>query len=523
MPDRSTTRTLCVLASLGLGAALTAQPAPRTVPEESEHGRTSTHDEVSAFVDAVLEMPGAGRLRAGTLGVTNEGREILTVTAAVPVLAETRADAAGDRLRILINANIHGGEVEGKEACLMLLREIATGAHDALLRDAVLLFVPDFNADGNDALAANQRRGQNGPRQIGRRANAQGLDLNRDFVKAESPEVRGLLGAIKAFDPHLFIDLHTTNGSHHGYHLTYAPSLSANVDAELDGFARQDFLPAVTEALQEQDGFRAFHYGNFGRGETKSWSTYDHRPRFGTNYYGLRNRLALLSEAYAYLDFATRIAVTRAFVLRAVGVAVETADRIRSLCAAADRRLLDGDEIAFGFDTVLGAPRDAEVLVGSVERVTGDDGSLRLVAHDTVTAERMAVRDHFVARQHRPLPEGWLLVAPTAAARMALELHGLDFEELADARTLECEVFVTEELVRARRAFQGHHELSVRGTWVRRTQDCPEGSLWVPARQRLGRLAAQLLEPESEDGLLTWGALDTGDEAPALPLRVRSR
>ena len=130
-------------------------------------------------------------------------------------------------MRILVNANIHAGEVEGKEATQMILREIAFGEHEELLRGADLMFVPVYNPDGNDRIDKKNRASQNGPDGgVGERANAQGLDLNRDFLKAESPECRALLRLFRMHDPHLFMDLHTTNGSHHGYQLTYSPSLS---------------------------------------------------------------------------------------------------------------------------------------------------------------------------------------------------------------------------------------------------------------------------------------------------------
>ena len=143
----------------------------------------------------------------------------------------------GSRLRALILANIHGGEVEGKEAVQMLLREIAIGEHEDILEHFDIVFVPVFNADGNDEISARNRVSQNGPdRGVGQRHNAQDLDLNRDYVKAETPEVRAQLGLFRAFDPDLYMDLHTTNGSDHGYQLTYAPSLSTNLDPELDAF-----------------------------------------------------------------------------------------------------------------------------------------------------------------------------------------------------------------------------------------------------------------------------------------------
>ena len=172
----------------------------------------------------------------GTAGTSGEGRPLLlaAVGGEQPTLdAEVARQRGG--MRLLIVANIHGGEVEGKEAVLQLLRETAEGAHDARWADCQAWFLPIYNVDGNERIARANRVSQNGPDGgVGERANAAGLDLNRDFVKADAPETRALLQLFDEVDPHLFVDLHTTNGSRHGYHLTYAPSLNPNVDGRVD-------------------------------------------------------------------------------------------------------------------------------------------------------------------------------------------------------------------------------------------------------------------------------------------------
>ena len=517
-----------MFATLALGLCLQSQDAPLTAAEESAYARTSTHAEVLNFLDALAPLPHAARLHVGTMGASEEGRALPLVVVAEPPLEQPRQLEGDERLVALVNANIHGGEVEGKEAVQALLREFAQGEHAHLLEHLVLLFVPIYNADGNDRLARSNRATQNGPVEgVGERPNANRLDLNRDFIKAESAECAALLGVMNAWDPHLFMDLHTTNGSYHGYHLTYSLSLSTNVDPALDAYARQEFLPHVREAMQREHGLRVFDYGNFG-GEpgARRWSTYDHRPRFGTNYYGLRNRLAVLSEAYSYVDFETRVVATRAFVLEVLGALALEHERVALLCAAADAKLRAHPRgVHFGWDSELRGPVEADVLVGTVEEIEleGDLG-VRRVAGEAFSVERMGVRDGFVSRARASLPTGWALVDPDAPTQRLLRLHGLDVQVLREPRSLPVRAFLVEEQQRANRPFQGHREIRLRGVWRAEERELPAGTWILPAAQVRGRVAAQLLHPESEDSLATWNTFEArteqSGEHPALELNL---
>ena len=306
-------------ASLALLTALPPADDPlaglATAAEASNHERTSTSAEVVAFLERCDAA--SPRLLRGSLATTSQGRDVPYVLVAEPPLPSPAVAAGSGRLPVLVFANIHGGEVEGKEAVQALLREFAGGAHGELLERLVLLFVPNLNPDGNDAIDRSNRPDQNGPVEgVGQRANGQGLDLNRDYMKLASPEIRGLVAAVRAIDAALVVDLHTTDGSFHGYELTYAAPLHPATDPALLRFGQAEFLPALRDAMQER-GFATYDYGDFAdaRSPEKGWWTFDCRPRFGTNYFGLQNRLTLLSEAYSHEPFAVRIAATREFVL----------------------------------------------------------------------------------------------------------------------------------------------------------------------------------------------------------------
>lgn len=491
---------LLLLPSLVLAmTAVVAQSPPelRTAAEVSGWERTSTHDEVVSFLTTLAGH--SERVRVEEYGRSGEDRPL-------PMVRVAARGGEGTRLRVLVQANIHAGEVEGKEVVQMLAREISSGAHDELLARLELILIPDLNPDGNDRIDRRHRVSQNGPDGgVGTRENASGHDLNRDFVKLETPEIRALLGVYRAFDPHVVVDLHTTNGSYHGYHLTFAPSLAVNVDPRLDAFARTELLPAVQLDLREQ-GVRSEHYGNFGRGPVpKTWTTFDHRPRFGTNYVGLRNRIGLLCEAYSYLEFRRRAEVTRAFVVAALAAVAHERTGILALCADADALCAGAEPLAFGFAARLADPVERRILVGGVTRVELPDGlGTRLVAGEKSEPMPLAVQDAFVATKQVPLPQAWAVREAPDALVQLLSAHGVQFERLREVNSVEAERFVPSGISRSRAEFQGHRNVTAQGEHRRARVELPAGTLLVPRRQPLARLAAQLLEPLSEDGAVTW-------------------
>jgi hypothetical protein len=196
----------------------------------------------------------------------------------------------------MLLGNIHSGECDGKEALLMLARELALTSNHPWLKQAVLVVVPNYNADGNDQVSVNNRPGQVGPvRGMGRRETSRGFDLNRDFVKLETAEGRALVRLIDQWNPHVFIDCHTTNGSVHRYPLTYDIPHNPAVAAPLREFLREEFVPEVTERMRTA-GFETFYYGNFARQQTR-WESFGFEPRYSTEYVGLRGRIGILSES----------------------------------------------------------------------------------------------------------------------------------------------------------------------------------------------------------------------------------
>lgn len=500
-------------------------PEPRTRAERSGYRETSTYADVQAFLRA-LRARGAP-VALGTIGTTSQGRPIPYIIASRPRV-ETPAQArALHRPIVYVNANIHAGEVEGKEAILALVRDLTASTRPNVLDSLVLIAVPIYNADGNEQFGPQSvnRDEQFGPERVGIRANAQGLDLNRDYVKAEAPETRGALAMFTAWDPDVYVDLHTTDGSYHHFALTYSPSL--NPLSYLPGFAgaftRDTLIPEVRRAMHAR-GFETFDYGNFGDANggdepditdtvKHAWYTFDHRPRFGTNYYGMRGRVSILSEAFSHDPFERRVASTYAFVSEILSAVARHAGEIAR----------DTGGVTATVPVPIRArltthPYETE-LPFEVLRHTGDSAITQPGVPPGIRrtgrfhTQRMPIYDRFEPTSTVELPLAYVILPGHADAIALLRRHGIPMRpatagDVTDAARLS--EFVIDSVKHARVPFQGHHEARVYGEWRSSTAPFPEGATLVPATGRLAALAAYLLEPRSDDGLLAWNVFDAG-------------
>jgi hypothetical protein len=512
----------CAAGTLNVSAATPPKPL-QTRAERTDYRETSRYDDVMAFVrEVVASSPQTMRLT--TFGYTFEGKPLPLVIVGKVSAATPDAVKQSGKTRIYLQGNIHAGEVEGKEALQMLLRELAQGEHAAWLQSSVLLIAPIYNADGNDHVKMTERNAQNGPiGGVGTRENAQGFDLNRDHMKLETPEARSVAALFRDWDPHVAIDLHTTNGTYHAYQLTYAPPLHPNTAAPIVDWLRQDWLPSITKSIKTKDGWDFYYYGNLEGGETsrrgpsappadasreRGWYTFDHRPRFNNNYVGLRNRIAILSEAYSYLPFRDRVAVTRRFVIEILDYAHQHAAEIRKRIADIDAQSLVGSTLALRAK-LQRAPEPVDILLGEVKHVHHPyTGATMLQRLDVKHPERMPEYGTFAPSETDKVPAAYLVPASLDRVVDLLEAHGIRFAPLAAERAIDVEEFEIASTEAAPRAFQNHRERNVTGSYHRVTRTLPAGTIVVPMDQPLARLAFTLLEPRSDDGVVDWNVLD---------------
>jgi len=536
-PSAVLVRLLLIAAVLAVAAPSLAQDgALATRAESTNYEATSTYADVQRIVAGLAASP---LVHVESFGQSEEGRDLPLL-----VISEPRVTGPEDARRlgrplVFVQANIHAGEVEGKEAVLMLARRLVDGDLTSLTKQLVILIAPIYNADGNEKVSPENRAAQNGPvAGVGTRENAKGLDLNRDYMKLDSAEARALVRLMNTWDPHVVVDLHTTNGSYHGYHLTYSPTLNPNADARLLAFERDSLLPAVRKALFDLHNFRTYFYGNFApedggaRGSprvdpqnpgTTTWRTFDHRPRFGNNYIGLRNRIAILSEAYSYLDFKGRVAVTSAFVEETWRACAKNAKQILSLTAQADKAV-NGPRRPAAKPVEQGMAFEARALPDTVAILAGDvraqlnPHSGKEMLQMTEMAVPVQMKDYgvFAATQTRPIPAGWVIPRAIAtsprmlAALDRLRWHGVRTETILADTQMDVDRFVISGISNGPRLSQGRQEARITGTLERASLLVDTGSILVPGNQPLARLAFYLLEADSDDGLAAWSVIGEG-------------
>jgi len=481
----------------------------RTRAERTNYVETSRYDDVVAFLTAVAK--GSSVIHNTTFGYTFEGRPLPLAVVGRVADASPRAVRASGKLRVYIQANIHAGEVEGKEAAQALVRDVATGKHAQWLESMVLLIAPIYNADGNERVSLTNRGPQNGPiGGMGTRANAQGLNINRDNIKLDTPEARSMVKLLNDYDPHIMLDLHTTDGSRHAYHLTWEIPNNPAVDPSITAMAADEWLPGVTEAIRKKDGWALHSYGDVeGQAPDRVWATVEDLPRYTHNYWGMRNRFGILSETYSYLTFQERIATVSRFLEEILAFSHANAGRLRKITEEADARSIIGHRLALR-SRVKRSDTKAEILMGeTTDEINPYSGERMLRRLDVRKPEQMWLETSFEPAESERVPSSYYVPATLISAIERLRAHGIRLERLEQTSTLPLEEFRIATSQVTSQLFERHQERTVTGQYETVERTLPAGMYYrVPLNQPLARLAFYLLEPRSNDGLVTWNFLD---------------
>ncbi len=480
----------------------------KTRAERTNYVETSRYEDVVTFLNALAK--GSPLVHSTTFGYTFEGRPLPLAVVGRVRNATAQAVRSSGKLRVYIQANIHAGEVEGKEAAQMLVRDIASGKHPQWLDSMILLIAPIFNADGNERVSLTNRGPQNGPiGGMGIRANAQGLNINRDNMKLDTPEARSMVKLLNDYDPHIMIDLHTTDGSRHAYHLTWEIPNNPSADPNITRFARNDWMSAVTDVIQKKYGWALHSYGDVeGQLPERVWRTVEDLPRYTHNYWGLRNRFGILSETYSYLTFEERTTTVSRFLEEILNFAQSSASRIRKLTEDADIRSLVGEKLSLrsGFKR---SDKKQEILMGeTTEEINPFSGQTMLRRLDVRKPEQMWLETTFESTESERVPSAYYIPASLTAAIECLRAHGIRLERLDQPAMLSLEEFRIDSTQVASQTFERHQERTATGQYGPVERTLPAGTYRVLMKQPLARLAFYLIEPRSNDGLLTWNVLD---------------
>lgn len=495
-------------ALLFLGTLIpTSSDLPLTRAERSNYQETSTYQDVLDFLGQ-LQDSGA-RIRIDFIGKSTEGRDIPLVLVSNPPVATPQEAKKTGKAIVYIQANIHAGEVEGKESAQALIRELSLGPLSPLLEKLILVVCPIYNIDGNERFGEGSRNrpGQTGPDRVGVRANGQGLDLNRDCMKVASPEMAAVLKHVYNYwDPDIVMDLHTTNGTRHGYPLTYAPPLHPATYGPLLEYSRSEFIPEVRKQLQAQ-GMETFDYGNAAnRGGRRVWESFGAEGRYVTNYAGLRNRIGVLSESMSYEPFENRVKDTTRFVTQVLRTAATHASDITKLTRDADAAVTEwglrpsiAPELAVRFALAEGRVEGVLMEKPRAEGAPPNRGPVR-----DIEVVEMPVFDRFAATQSASFPAAYIVPEAEKAVLELLLLHGVVVEQITSPWSGEAQIFTIDTFNEAAQPFQNVRLATANGSFTALPTVAHPGSYLVRTAQPLGILAFSLLEPESTDGVLAW-------------------
>ena len=511
-------RSLCAILLLALAPLTHAQSALTTVSERSGFVETGRYEEVVALCDAFARLyPKA--VRCTTFGTTPEGRPMKALVASTSgALTSEQAQRRGLPV-VLIQGGIHAGEIDGKDAGFLALREVLEGrAANGALDKLVWVFVPVFNVDGHERFGAWNRPNQRGPKEMGWRTTAQNYNLNRDYLKADTPEMQAMLQLVQCWDPLVTVDLHATNGAQfeHDISIQVEPVHAGDAGLRTAGLALRT---GVIDDLAKQGSLPLPYYPSFVVQDdpTSGFEDGVPPPRFSHGYFLLRNRIAMLVETHSWKEYPVRVRITRHTVVSVLehvardGASWLTTAKQADIAAAS----LGGRQEPL---TYVAAPaaRTVEFRGYAYTRTTSDVSGALMTRYDETTPQvwKVPLKDDIRPGIVVEAPGAGYLVPAAEAPWVAavLKTHGVEYRLLGKAWQGDAQVFRATKSSFGSASVETHQRLTVEGDWTRESRATPAGALFVPIAQPRARLVMALLEPKAPDSLLAWGRFNNAFE-----------
>lgn len=502
-----------------VGASLAAPADLSTEAERTQYRSTGRYAEVETLCEAYARA-WPRQVRCEQFGRTPEGRRMLALIVSGDGEFDAGRIRSTGRPVVFLQGGIHPGEIDGKDAGFRYLRDLlANKVSKGALAEIAVVFVPVFNVDGHERRGRWNRPNQNGPEETGWRVTAQNLNLNRDYAKADAPEMRAMLGLLNAWDPIVYADLHVTDGAdfEHDISITLDPLLGHDPGMAAAGEALQAEILAHLERTGSQP--LPFYPAFVADDDPQSgFAVGVPPPRFSTGYWALRNRFGVLVETHSWKPFAQRERATYRTIESLVDLTVRNGKHWLSLAQEADARAaaLGGQPVALAYDNndhVTTIDFKGYAYTRSPSRVSG--GLVTRYDPKRQQIWRVPLRDEVRASVTESAPRGGYIV-PTGHAdwvKAHLALHGVAFaiiaKTIADTRV---EVFRATEVRWAKQSSEGRVAVTAQGAWAAERRAVPAGSLWVPIAQPKARLVMALLEPLAPDSYVSWGFFNSAFE-----------
>lgn len=490
-----------LMAWQGASQNLVQMQHPWVTPAELT-GLTDSPDYTDTMVYVKKLVESSPQLKLEVIGQSPQGRDILLVK------ASNQPDLVGrsGRPTVLVQAGIHSGEIDGKDAGLMLLRDIVQGDKAALLNNVDLLFIPILSVDAHERRGSYNRMNQRGPVTQGWRSTAQNLNINRDYAKIDSPEIRAVLKTIRQYQPDLYLDIHVTDGEDYQYDITYGfnepfASLSPNGASWL----AQVYRPSIDKALSRQGhipGPLVFGLDSqdFKKGLSGSTST----PRFSNGYGDVRHLPTILVENHSLKPYSQRVLGTYVLLEQTLKLLNEQGKALQLAKKADENARPQQQVLAFKaaeqpdliqFKGISYELVHSDILKGSYVKWTGkpvDYKDLPVYWEKVPAIEVEVPKAYWIPPQYQDVID-------------RLALHGVEMSRLGSTKTLELQQLVASEPKFAEKPFEGRFGVRANFDISWQSTTLPAGSVRVSTDQPLGALAVALLQPEAPDSFFSWG------------------
>ncbi|PKP16809.1 MAG: peptidase M14, partial [Bacteroidetes bacterium HGW-Bacteroidetes-22] len=478
--------------------------------EKSDGMKTPRYDATIAFCRKMADA--SPLIHYSSFGISPQGRELPLLIADAHGNFDPESVRRSGNMVILINACIHPGEPEGKDAGLLLLRNIAFRNIDQNLLDKVtILFIPIFNVDGHERFSPYNRINQNGPEEMGWRTTMQNLNLNRDFMKADAPEMQAWLKLFNAWLPDFFIDTHTTDGADYEYVVTYALEDRGNIDPAIGEWLATGFTPEFEQKM-EKAGFPVFPYVSF-----KQW----HNPRSGLisrpappmlsqGYVAVHNRPGMLIETHMLKPYKPRVESTLEVMRIALGILNREAGNLKLMYAQADESTTNaatrGQKIAVKFDVSKSDSLMVDFRGIGYHSIKSDlTGGEWFIYGNKPEKFVLPFFNKPVVTTWVDLPQAYIIPAEFAEVIKRVKLHGIEVNTLLKELTIEVSTYHFTDISFRPSSNEGRQMPSFKTEPIKRTMVFPAGSAVVFTHQRSARVIAHLLEPDAQDSFMSWG------------------
>lgn len=490
----------------------------QTLAETTDYRKSWNYADTISFAQKLDKS--SDKIVYQSFGKSGEGRDLpLLIVSDGKEFTPEVAKKSGKAI-ILIQAGIHSGEIDGKDAGFALLRDIAiTKSRAALLKNSILLFVPIYNVDGHEMASPYNRINQNGPDEMGWRATSAGLNLNRDYMKADAPETRAFLKLWNLWKPDFFFDLHVTDGADFQYNITYEYAHFQEVSPFIKNWMDEYFDGKIVAEV-EKEGNLLTHYLEFGGREvTSGIYTFIATPRFATGYVALRNRPGLLIETHSLKPYKSRVRGTYDVLWKTI----EEINRSKASLFEANKK---ADEETVNRGKTFDAKRQFPLQIGltaksidfklkAIEYSIEDSavsGGKKIVYGTKPTEITVKKFDDAKVNSSVAPPLYYIIPPQWQAAIERLEAHGVKFERIKKALTIEVESYRLTEPKWAERPFENRLPLGFKSVPITETRTFPNNSVLVRLDQETANVAIHLLEPNSPDSLVYWGFFNAAFE-----------